>query len=341
MSIGNKGRARMLGALGYLCWSAGGAAMAEAPGLAGVRLGAHDSQTRVVLDVTAAEPNVSYSLSPDGMILEIKLKSRPGKPAIPARHAGLVRDVSTIDAGGTTDIVVATGAPVALVGTGTLKPSGAYRHHRIYFDLAASSAPPAPVPAPVLAARTETPVAARSEPVTMAAAEAEAPHGPAEAHRQAGHVGEHEETEPLLTVKIGGAAERSLKDYTTSAGPTFGLETGLFHDALEVELNSTPLMQGGKTTWKSGLILKKPFELSESVEFELGLGPIWLHRGKLEEDEEVQADSLGGEAVAELVFWPFAHKSLGFYVEGGYSYDFGKGHEKAAGGGAGLLISIP
>ena len=83
------------------------------------------------------------------------------------------------------------------------------------------------------------------------------------------------------------------------------------------------------------------FELTEAVEFELGLGPIWLHRDKVGEDEDVKADSVGGEAVAELVFWPFAHKSLGFYVESGYSYDFGKGHEKAAGGGAGLLFNIP
>ena len=318
---------------------AGGGAMAAAPALAGVRLGNHDSLTRIVLDVTAADPHFTYALSEDGMTLEVRMPSRAKPPAIPARHAGLVRDVSAVVGDGVSDIVISAVAPVSVAGTGTLAPSGAYRFHRIYFDLAPAAAP---APAP----RIETAVAERGEPVAMAAAETAAPEtARGEGLREAGHGEEHgeehEEAEPLLTVKIGGTAERSLADYTTSAGPTFGLETGLFHDALELELSATPLMRDGRTTWKSGLILKKPFELSEKVEFELGLGPIWLHRDKVEEDEDAAPNSLGGEAVAELVFWPLARKSLGFYVEGGYSYDFGKGHEKAAGGGAGLLIRIP
>ncbi len=307
--------------------------MAEMPALAGVRLGAQPSQTRIVLDVTAADPHFTYSLSDDGLTLIVKLPSRASSPAIPHHAAGLVRNVSALSHDGIADIVISGTMPMRVVATGTLAPSGAYRFHRIYLDVTLSTtALPAPVPQP-----EPTVVAERHEPVVVASAEAEEPHGHAEMHP----LEEHEEHEPLLTVKLGGTAERSLSDYTTSAGPTFGLETGLFHEALEVELSSTPLMRDGKTTWKSGLIFKKPFELTEAVEFELGLGPIWLHRDKVGEDEDVKANSVGGEAVAELVFWPFAHKSLGFYVESGYSYDFGKGHEKAAGGGAGLLINIP
>ena len=344
MSSGTKGRTVILRGLAGLCWLGGSAAMAATPGLAGVRLGAHEQATRIVLDVTAADPDFHYSLSEDGLTLEVKLPSRASSPSVPKHSAGLVRAVSATTHNGMADIIVSGTMPMRVVATGMLAPSGAYRFHRIYLDIALSTtALPAPAPQP-----EPTIVVERHEPVVMAAAETSAPeaaHGHAEMHSEghgeAQYGAEHAEAEPLFTVKIGGTAERSLSDYTTSAGPTFGLETGLFHDALEVELSSTPLMRDSKTTWKSGLIIKKPIELSENVEFELGLGPIWLHRGKLEEGEAAEADSIGGEAVAELVVWPFAHKSLGFYVESGYSYDFGKGHEKAAGGGAGLLINIP
>ncbi len=143
-----------------------------------------------------------------------------------------------------------------------------------------------------------------------------------------------------MTIKLGGVFERSVSDYTNTYGPTAALQTGMFHDALEMELGTTALLNSGHTTWKTGLIVKEPIELSENTEFAFGAGPIWLHRPHLAEDDDAAAESAGAEGVLEMVFWPGEHHALGFYAETGYSYDFGKGHEKAAGAGAGVLVPL-
>jgi hypothetical protein len=321
----------MLAALGAL---AGIAASAAAPGLADVRLGARDGAvTRVVLDLRGGAP-FSYEVSGDGLTLTVALHAGSASPALPRRGVGLVRAVSAAPDAEGTRISIAAQAPVTVVQTGVLPPEGAYRFHRIYFDLGPAAAQPpaaAPVPAPV----------AESHPVMAAA---EPPHGESHEVHEAHETREAHEAhhpEPLVTIKLGGTFERSVSDYTNSYGPTAGLQTGLFHDALEMELGTTALLRDGHANWKTGLIFKKPIEVSESVELAAGAGPLWFHRSHLGEDPEVAKDSAGVEGVVEMVFWPGEHRSLGFYAETGYSYDFGKGHEKAAGAGAGVLVPLP
>ena len=323
--------------------------------LADVRLGARDgSVTRVVLDLKGGDAPFTYSVSPDGMTLTVSVDAKAGKTAVPHHGSGLVRAVESAKTGKTAQISIATAAPVSVISTGKLAPSGEYRFHRIYLDIGPSTGAPAPMAPP-------RPVMTAAESVASPAAIPLAPeeHQPEMAHAEMGHGGmmmeqheehgghegghhEHEEhEEPAVTIKLGGSFERSVSDYTNSGGPTAALETGLLHDALEMELGSTALLKDGHTTWKTGLIFKKPFEITENMEFELGAGPLWFHRAYDIDEEEAQRDSAGVEGVAELVFWPGSHRSLGMYVETGYSYDFGKGHEKAAGAGAGILIPLP
>lgn len=316
------------------------AAPSLAADLADVRLGLHEGAvTRVVLDLRGGGAAFSYSLSDDGMTLIVALRAEARSPKLPRRKVGLVRAVEAAPVTNGLRLSIATAAPVSIVQNGVLAPEGSYRFHRIYFDLGPATAQPAvmaamptpaPMPAPIPQEHSVTVAAAVASPPTETH-----PEMPDEAP------GEAPRPEPMVTVKLGGVFERSVSDYTNSDGPTAALQAGMFHDALEMELGTTALLNNGHTTWKTGLILKKPIELSENVELAFGAGPIWLHRRRLAEDDDAAADSAGAEGVLEMVFWPGEHHALGFYTETGYSYDFGKGHEKAAGAGAGVLLSLP
>ena len=53
-----------------------------------------------------------------------------------------------------------------------------------------------------------------------------------------------------------------------------------------------------------------------------------------------ETNSVGGEAVLDFMFWPSAKHRFGWYLEPGYEYNFGRGHEQSLGISGGLLISI-
>jgi len=314
----------------------GFAAQATTPDLADVRLGEQGKTlTRVVLDLKGGDAPYSYSLSPDGMTVTVTLKARASRSSVPRHGIGLVRAVESAPGKTSSQISIATAAPVSVVASGKLAPNGTYRFHRIYLDLG----PSGEAQHPVMAAEAVTAPAA--VPLTPEEPHAEMAHAEEHGHEGHGeaHHGEEHHAEPVVTIKVGGSFERSVSDYSNSGGPTAALETGLLHDALELELGTTALFKDSHTTWKTGLILKKPFELTENLEFQLGAGPLWFHRAY--ETDDAQRDSAGVEGVAEMVFWPGEHHKFGFYVETGYSYDFGKGHEKAAGAGAGVLVPLP
>jgi len=84
-------------------------------------------------------------------------------------------------------------------------------------------------------------------------------------------------------------------------------------------------------------LFKKPFTLSDKVEFMVGAGPEWLHTtegGKT-------TDSIGGVAALDFMVWPWPGRKFGWFVEPSYGYDFGRTHEQSLGVSAGLLIAIP
>ncbi len=49
---------------------------------------------------------------------------------------------------------------------------------------------------------------------------------------------------------------------------------------------------------------------------------------------------LAGEAIVELVYWPWEDHKVGFFVESSYSSNFGQGHEQTVGVTAGLHIGV-
>lgn len=86
-----------------------------------------------------------------------------------------------------------------------------------------------------------------------------------------------EDKEPSALVEIGGAGEWALRGGGLSFGPAVSVEVTPLKDWLEIELGVTPLFGGGRTEWGTDLVFKKPFDLSNTVEVEFGLGPEWMH----------------------------------------------------------------
>ena len=146
------------------------------------------------------------------------------------------------------------------------------------------------------------------------------------------------EKEPIAVVELGGAAERTIQDGSSSFGPTVAVEVTPIENWLELEVGVTPLFGRHSTEWDTDLLFKKPWTLSKKAEFMLGVGPEWVHSTKY----GVTTNSISGEIVLDFMFWPSKKKHrFGWYLEPGYEYNFGRGHEQSLGISGGLLIAIP
>jgi hypothetical protein len=77
----------------------------------------------------------------------------------------------------------------------------------------------------------------------------------------------------------------------------------------------------GRTEWDTDLIFKKPFTLSDKVEFMIGLGPQWTF--------SPEGTKMGAELAADFIFWPTPDRKYGWFLEPTYSYSFSSGHEKS------------
>jgi hypothetical protein len=139
-----------------------------------------------------------------------------------------------------------------------------------------------------------------------------------------------DEKEPLAVVELGGATEWNLRDGRSGLGPTAAVEIPVIKDWLEIEFGVTSLLGKGRPDWSADFVLKKPFKLSDTVEFMIGAGPEW----------KITDKSIAAELVLDFMIWPTDDRKFGWFVEPTYSYDLGKGHEQSIGVMAGLLIAI-
>jgi len=146
-----------------------------------------------------------------------------------------------------------------------------------------------------------------------------------------------DDQEPVAILELGGAGGWSLNDGRSSFGADLAVEVTPIENWLELEAGTTPLFRRHSTEWDTDLLFKKPWTLSEKVEFMIGIGPEWIHS----REYGVTANSLGGEVVLDFMFWHSAKHTLGWYLEPGYEYNFGRGHERSIGITGGLLIAIP
>ena len=121
-----------------------------------------------------------------------------------------------------------------------------------------------------------------------------------------------------------------------SAGPSVAVEFTPIEDWLEIEIGATRLTGKGTSEWSFDLLFKKPFTLSRSFELMAGAGPEF----SVARSNGMTATDWGAELALDLMYWPFKKRRFGFYVEPGYDYSFGEGHEQAIGFNAGLLVGI-
>jgi hypothetical protein len=141
----------------------------------------------------------------------------------------------------------------------------------------------------------------------------------------------------IAVVEVGAATSISQKGGSASFGPDFAVEVTPIENWLELEAGVTPLFTAHSTEWDVDLLFKKPWTLSPKVEFMFGIGPEWVHLRQ----HGTTTNSISGEAIGDFMFWPSVGKHrFGWYLEPGYEYNFGQGHEKSIGISGGLLIAI-
>jgi hypothetical protein len=141
----------------------------------------------------------------------------------------------------------------------------------------------------------------------------------------------------IAVVEVGAAASQSLTGGGSSFGPNFAVEVTPIENWLELEAGVTPLFTLHSTEWDVDLLFKKPWTISDKVEFMFGVGPEWVHARQ----NGMTTNSISGEAIGDFMFWPSVGKHrFGWYLEPGYDYNFGRGHEQSIGISGGLLIAI-
>ena len=146
-----------------------------------------------------------------------------------------------------------------------------------------------------------------------------------------------ERQEPAAVLELGPAVSRNLKDSASSAGPSIAVEITPIEHWLELEAGTTRQFSRHSAEWDTDLLFKKPWTLSQKVEFMFGVGPEWVHARQ----DNVVSNSIAGEVVLDFMFWPAASRRFGWFVEPGFEYNFGPGRERSFGISAGLLIAIP
>ena len=151
-----------------------------------------------------------------------------------------------------------------------------------------------------------------------------------------GHAfGQAEEQEPVAILELGGAGEWAFNG-GSSFGPTAAVEVTPIENWLELEAGVTPMFRSGQRELDTDLLFKKPYTLSKTAEFMFGIGPEWVHataNGRT-------SDSITGEAALDFMFWPWAKRRFGWYLEPTYEYSFAAGHEQSISVEGGLLIAI-
>jgi hypothetical protein len=141
-----------------------------------------------------------------------------------------------------------------------------------------------------------------------------------------------EEKEPAAIIELGGAGEWGLLG-ASSFGPSAAIEFTPIEHWLEIEAGVSTSFGGGQTEWETDLLFKKPFTLSKTVEFMIGVGPEWSFSR--------EGTKIAGEVAADFMFWPTPDRKYGWFLEPSYSYSFSQGHEQSLGVSGGLLIPIP
>ena len=138
--------------------------------------------------------------------------------------------------------------------------------------------------------------------------------------------------EHSVVVGGGSAVEVELPKGTTHTGTNVFVEYNAIENWLELELGVSIFPQHGGVELSSDFLFKKPLRLTNNLEWMPGLGP-----------EVVRAvhspDSgtfLGGETVADFMYWPSQH--IGLWAEPSYDFVFRDGISHGIGTTGGFIF---
>jgi hypothetical protein len=129
---------------------------------------------------------------------------------------------------------------------------------------------------------------------------------------------EHEHT---LVFEVGAAGERKIRGGSANFGPSLSVEITPIEDWLEIEVGTSALGTTGHTELSTDLLFKKPFRISPSSEFMIGLGP-FASRTQSGVD---RGTAHGIEVALDFMFW--RHQKTGWYLEPSWSRNAGSGEQ--------------
>jgi hypothetical protein len=135
----------------------------------------------------------------------------------------------------------------------------------------------------------------------------------------------------VIIYELGAAGDWSRAEGFHPGG-TVAFEITPIEHWLELEVGFTAIRGDGTTEMPIDLLFKKPWRISPTFEFMLGLGPELIHTTGRE-----RRTFWGLSSVLDFMIWP--RKNVGWYVEPGYELTFRDGtkhHGLAI--AAGLLI---
>jgi hypothetical protein len=120
---------------------------------------------------------------------------------------------------------------------------------------------------------------------------------------------EFPEEDHALVFEAGLAGERSIPEGVSNFGTTLAVEVTPIEEWLELEFGVTALVTSGHPELSSDLVFKKPFPLSPTSEFMIGLGPFVARTVS----GPGTGTAHGVEVVLDLMFW--RNRNTGWYLE--------------------------
>ena len=145
-----------------------------------------------------------------------------------------------------------------------------------------------------------------------------------------------DDDDPKVILEVGAATSWNTTGGAASFAPNLAAETTPIENVLELEAGVSPFYTRNSTEWDTDLLFKKPWTLSRTAEFMLGVGPEWVYfkqYGKA-------SNTVAGELAGDFMFWPKGRHHFGWYLEPAYDYSFAAGHQQSIGMSAGLLIGL-
>ena len=144
------------------------------------------------------------------------------------------------------------------------------------------------------------------------------------------------EKDPAAILEIGAATNWALTGGAATFAPNFAVEITPIENWLELEAGVSPFYTRNTAEWDTDLLFKKPWTISRTAEFMLGVGPQWTYM----KQSGRTSNSIAGELAGDFMFWPSGKHRFGWFLEPAFDYSFARGHQQSIGMSGGLLIGI-